>query len=224
MKKALKFSGYTFLFIIGLILFYMLCTWGLARIPVKGQPVTALAIDIYLKTNGVHTDVVMPVKTAQKDWSQTFPLNNTRSTDSTYQYIAIGWGDKGFYLETPTWSDLKARTAFNAAFGLGSSAIHATYYQQLAENERCVKLRISKDQYTKLIQYVEKALEKNAGGNPMVIGSNARYGNHDAFYEATGNYSLFHTCNTWTNNALKASGQKACWWTPFDKGIFYHYR
>ena len=50
------------------------------------------------------------------------------------------------------------------------------------------------------------------------------YGKNDAFYEATGRYSLFHTCNTWTNNALKIAGQKACVWTPFDTGIFYHYQ
>jgi hypothetical protein len=39
-----------------------------------------------------------------------------------------------------------------------------------------------------------------------------------------GSYNLFHTCNTWTNDALKAGGQKACWWTPFDAGIFRQYQ
>ena len=51
----------------------------------------------------------------------------------------------------------------------------------------------------------------------------AYYGNHDSFYEAKGNYSLFFTCNTWANNALKSAGLRTCLWTPFDKGIFYHY-
>ena len=32
---------------------------------------------------------------------------------------------------------------------------------------------------------------------------------NDAFYEAKGRYSLFFTCNTWTNNALKICKQKA---------------
>ena len=50
------------------------------------------------------------------------------------------------------------------------------------------------------------------------------YGNSDAFYDATGSYSLFHTCNSWTNNALKAAGMKASVWTPFDKGIFHQYK
>ena len=46
----------------------------------------------------------------------------------------------------------------------------------------------------------------------------------DAFYDAKGSYNLTRTCNTWTNNALKAAGLKACLWTPFDSGIFWQYR
>jgi hypothetical protein len=49
------------------------------------------------------------------------------------------------------------------------------------------------------------------------------YGTDDAFYEAKGAYDLFNTCNTWANGALKACDQKACWWTPTDKGIFHQY-
>lgn len=55
----------------------------------------------------------------------------------------------------------------------------------------------------------------------MHINTNAVYGKTDAFYEAKGKYSLFKTCNTWTNNALKASEQRACVWTIFQSGIFY---
>lgn len=224
MRKLLKYTGYALLTFVALVLLYLGAAWALSRILVKGIAATGSTIDIYLKTNGVHTDIVVPVKTDQKDWSQEFPYVNTRQGDINHHYIGIGWGDKGFYLETPTWSDLKARTAFNAAFGLGSAAIHATYYQDLPENERCVKLRIGQDQYEKLIAFIEQSLQKDSLGRTIVIGADARYGKHDAFYEAGGHYSLFHTCNTWTNNALKAADQNACLWTPFDKGIFYHYK
>jgi hypothetical protein len=54
-------------------------------------------------------------------------------------YLAFGWGDKGFYLNTPEWADLKVSTALNAAFGLSSSAIHSTFYKKLRENETCKK-------------------------------------------------------------------------------------
>lgn len=72
-------------------------------------------MEIYILTNGVHTDIVMPTKSEQIYWNKKIPYKNTIATDSTYQYIAMGWGDKGFYLETPEWSDLKASVAFKAA-------------------------------------------------------------------------------------------------------------
>ena len=32
------------------------------------------------------------------------------------RYVAIGWGDRGFYVDTPTWADLKLSTLCNALF------------------------------------------------------------------------------------------------------------
>ena len=62
-------------------------------------------------------------------------------------------------------------------------------------------------------------LTKGEDGKPMYIETDAQYGQNDAFYEANGKYNFTHTCNTWANNALKASGQKAPLWTPFDRGF-----
>jgi uncharacterized protein (TIGR02117 family) len=223
MKKLLKFLGYTLLTLIALILFYLGAAWGLSRVTVTAESNTQPDITIYLKSGGIHTDIVVPVKTAGKDWSQHIRYKDTRSGDTTFNYVAFGWGDKGFYLETPTWNDLKASTAFKAAFWLSTSAMHTTYCKNPEENNRCVRLVISKEQYQRLITYIENSLQADSTGHPVAIGANVRYGNNDAFYEAKGRYSLFYTCNTWTNNALKASGQRACWWTPFDSGIFYQY-
>lgn len=66
-------------------------------------------------------------------------------------------------------------------------------------------------------------MQTDIAGTPIAVSRAKPYGDHDAFYEAKGRYSLFHTCNTWANNALKACGQKACWWTPFSTGIRYQY-
>jgi uncharacterized protein (TIGR02117 family) len=178
---------------------------------------------VYIITNGVHTDIVLPVKNNQMDWSKQVKFKNTVNNDSSLQYLALGWGDKGFYLETPTWDDLKFSTAFKAAFGLSTTAMHATFYKRMEENKNCVKLTLSKAQYQRLINYISNSFKKDEKGNFKYIKTNANYGINDAFYEAKGSYSLFQTCNTWTNNGLKCCGQKACLWTPFDKGIFYHY-
>jgi uncharacterized protein (TIGR02117 family) len=166
----------------------------------------------------------VPVKTDYKDWSQGILYKNTRGDDTSLQYLAIGWGDKDFYLKTPHLADLKFSIAFNAAFGLSSAAMHTTFYKSLKQGDQCLKLDLDKAQYQRLISFIENSLQRDSLGQPIVIPTEMRYNKDDAFYEARGRYSLFHTCNTWTNNALKACGQKACWWTPFEDGVFYAYK
>ncbi len=132
----------------------------------------------------------------------------------------MGWGDKGFYLETPQWKDLKTSVAFKAAFALGQTAIHTTFYKAMKVSESCRPIVISNDQYKRLISYVTNSFQQDKSGHFIPIATNAVYGKNDAFYEANGSYSMLHTCNTWANGGLKTCGQKCCLWTPFDKGIF----
>jgi len=213
--------------ILSLILFvglYLLAAFSLSRMSVAKEAGESDDIRMYILTNGVHTDLVVPICTQYIDWSKKLPFENTTGKDSSAQLIAFGWGDKGFYLETPTWNDLKFSTAFKAAFALSESAIHATYYHELPETKNCIKLDISNEQYQRLIAFITSRFDTDSSGNFIYIKTNANYSDSDAFYEAKGKYNLFYTCNTWANNGLKSCGQKACVWTPFDKGIFYQYK
>lgn len=223
MKKAFKVIGYSLLALLVFIALYLLFAYVLSRIGVEKDAESTEDVSIFILTNGVHTDLVVPVKDAQVDWSNDIRFEHTAAKDTLMRYVALGWGDKGFYLETPTWADLKVSTAFKAAFSLSTSAIHATFYKQMQEGESCKMIRISKRQYAGLIQFIRNSFKPGPNGNTMHIATTANYGNHDAFYEAVGSYSLFYTCNTWANDGLKACGQKASLWTPFDTGIFYHY-
>ncbi len=223
LKKILKFIGKALLAFIAFILLYLFTAFCLSRISCDEEINQKDELSIYIKTNGVHTDIVVPVKNEQMDWSKEIKFSHTESKDSTYNYLGLGWGDKGFYLETPTWADLKTSVAFKAATGLSTTAIHATYYHNMTIDSTCRKIDISKEQYNRLITYITDSFQKNKDGHWMHIETEANYGNSDAFYEANGSYSLFHTCNTWSNNALKYSGQKHCFWTPFDTGIFLNY-
>nr|WP_241612125.1 TIGR02117 family protein [Chryseobacterium sp. SSA4.19] len=181
-------------------------------------------IPVFIYTNGVHTDIVMPVKNDIQDWSVKIPFTNVKSRKTDYSYVGIGWGDKGFYLDTPTWADLKFSTAFKAAFWLSKSAMHCTYYRTMKEGDDCKMIMISRNEYKKLVEFVEKKFDRDAKGHFMLIPTNAVYGDNDAFYDAKGTYSFLYTCNTWTNDALKAACQKAAFWTPTDYGIFLHYK
>lgn len=223
-KKSLRIFKKAIFGILLFLAFYTLAAFSLSKITVNSDAIDQpKEVSIYILTNGVHTDLVVPIKNEIKDWSQEIKFDNTKAKDSTAQFIAFGWGDKGFYLNTPQWSDLKARTAFNAAFGLGNSAMHATFFNSLTESKSCVKIAVSKENYGKLVQYIEAAFQYDANQKPIFIEATT-YGNYDSFYEAKGKYNLFQTCNSWANCGLKAANQKAAFWTVTDTGIFCHYQ
>lgn len=211
--------------ILGIVIIYVILGLLIPYIPVSAKDDgQKKEIPIYIYTNGVHTDIVMPVKNDLQDWSRKIPFANTRSKKTDYRYIGIGWGDKGFYLDTPTWADLKFSTAIKAAFWLSDSAMHCTYYNTMKEGDDCKMIMISRNQYQNLVKFVEDKFDRDQNRNFMLIPTNAVYGDNDAFYDAKGTYSFLYTCNTWSNNALKAAGQKAALWTPSDFGIFQHYK
>ncbi|WP_136669170.1 TIGR02117 family protein [Flavobacterium sp. H122] len=224
MKRIIKFILKSFAVFIALILFYVLSAFTLSKISVNSNTAAeGQTIPVYILSNGVHTDIVVPVKNHLYDWTQKVKFENTIAKDTSAQFLAFGWGDKGFYLETPTWADLKFSTALKAATGFSASAIHATFYKSLKENDNCKRIMISESEYMDLVGFISNSFEQDLG-NFLKIETDAVYGKNDAFYEAKGSYSLFHTCNTWTNNALKAANQKAALWTPTDTGILYHYK
>ncbi|NTE05491.1 TIGR02117 family protein [Agrobacterium tumefaciens] len=222
-KRFLKFAGrFTFIFI-ALIGLYFVLAFCLSRITVNAHPTNKQEVAIYILSNGIHTDIVMPAANTMINWTEKISYANTLEADSTYHYLAVGWGDKKFYLETPEFSDLKLATAVKAISGLSTSAMHTTYYKNIVEDAQCKKVMISNAQYQKLIQYVTNSFEVDSKGYFIKINTNIHYDIGDAFYEAKGSYSIFKTCNTWTNAALKSCDQRSCLWTIFDTGIFLKY-
>lgn len=224
LKKSFKFLGWTLFGIFTFLALYVTAVLLISRITVNStidKIDEQNAIPIYILSNGVHTDIVVPIVSEVKDWRKEIQFDQTESNDTLAKFVAFGWGDKGFYLDTPEWSDLKASTALKAIFGVSSSAMHTTFFKQLREGEDCKLILVSKENYQKLVNYISESF--NNPENPEWIEGHS-YGKKDAFYEAKGSYSLFYTCNTWANCALKAANQKASLWTIYDKGIFYHYQ
>ena len=223
-KRILKWTGYTLTFLGSAILLYLLCTFILSRIPIKGKLQQNAKVHIYLMKSGVHTDFVFPVCNEVHDWRTEFPISNTDFKDSSSQLISVGWGDQTFYMNTPTWADLTLKTALTTPFGLGPSAIHATYYRQLLDDRPIIGLKISKKQYQKLVKYVQQTLVYQHNQTLLIRPKlKGVVTGNDAYYRAKGRYSLFFTCNSWINAGLKVADQKASLWTAFASGIFYQY-
>lgn len=223
-RKGLKRIGRAVALVVLAALLYMAMAFLLSRIGVPAEQIKAEEVTVFVLSNGVHADFVMPVKSEVRDWSREVKFANTRGKDTLFRYVGIGWGNKRFYMETPTWADLTVRTAFSATLGLGRSAIHATFYKDMMVYDKCVKIGLTMEQYGRLVVYIDSSFARDADGHYRLIVTDANYGESDAFYEANGRFSMFCTCNTWVNSGLKACGQRACVWTPFEDGVFYQCR
>ena len=223
-KKCFRFLIFSLVIFISCILIYLACAFIFSRITIEGHKEKKAIHTVFLMKSGIHMDFLLPICNELKDWQEEFPISNTRSKDSTYKKIAIGWGSKDFYMNTPTWDDLTLKIFLISNFGLGSSAIHVKYYTDtLPKDSKILSLKLSDNQYKKLVKYIENSL-KRSGTNKssLILPKNPKVlSNNDAYYDAKQNYSLLFTCNSWINNGLKVSGQKACLWTPNSQGIFY---
>lgn len=223
MRKILKYLKIIFLAFLSFVVLYFLTAFCLSHISLNKNVKQKQEVAIYIMTNGIHTDIVVPANNEQMDWRKEIKFSDTKSADTSSEYLAFGWGDQKFYLETPTFSDLKLSTGLNAILGLSKSAMHTTYYKYVQENKDCVKIMISTEQYAKLVKYISASFKTDAEHHFINIKTKLNYDNADAFYEAIGSYSLFKTCNTWSNSALKSCNQKSCYWTIFDSAIFQKY-
>ncbi|PKD18369.1 hypothetical protein APR41_04245 [Salegentibacter salinarum] len=193
-------------------------------IPVNSKHETKKSdIEIYLYKQDMHTDILLPVRSYIINWDSIFKPEHTLANPKNSEIIGFGWGDLNFYRNTPQWEDLKLNVAFKALFLKSQSALHTRFYQKVPVSENLVKISVTEDQYKKLSKYIlEKSnIQKSVEIQPV---QDLHYYRDDAFYLAKTSFSLFKTCNTWTNSALKYAGLKACLWTPFPQGIFYQYR
>lgn len=206
------------------IVVYFLAYWILSRIPTKlfVANKSQERMTIYVTSNGVHTDFVVPIENEYRNWGETLELSEEFEQDTSRKFIAIGWGDKNFFLKTKNWSDLTAGTALKATFGLGTGAMHIVQtHQPNPQDANTIAINISKDDYRALCTYVDGNFVKN--GDQLSRIKKHPYSQYDFFFDANSTYSLWYTCNSWTNSGLKACNQRACLWTPFRDGIFVQY-
>jgi len=204
------------LFVLAIPIIYLVVALILSLITVnKTDTEVDNAETIYLSTNGVHLNIILEKKDLHKSLMKGlvhFPSDN---------FFSLGWGDEVFYLNTPTWSDLKFRTAFNALFLKGHSLIHLTRYRHAQTN--WVEIKISRSELSKINELILQSFRTDANGNKILLKGEGYY-NNDDFYKAKGSLSCFKTCNSWVNTIFKKSGLKSCLWTPFDFGLINKYK
>jgi uncharacterized protein (TIGR02117 family) len=183
--------------------------------------VASAGIEILVTSNPVHADVILPIASAAVNWRDHFPAECFAGDTQSATHVAIGWGDRGFFLQTPTWNDLKMSTAANALFWPSPTCLHVTMKSSVTTNQNTRSVRISQQQYTELVEFVIDSFRTDRNGRMRRIES-AGYSWNDAFFEAHGTYHCVNTCNSWVGRALRSAGVRTGWMTPLPKTVFLY--
>lgn len=172
-------------------------------------------IEIWVESNGVHTGFVVPKVAAGVDWRGRLRGEHLRDPRyARHRYAAFGWGERDFYVKTPTWWDLSPRTVAAAATGSDRVLLHVDHLARPGEDARSRRVVLRPAEYRRLAAFIEASF---APGGRALRG----YGAYDVFYEARGHYSGIATCNAWTGDALRRAGVRVGAWTPFPVTVMW---
>jgi len=194
---------------------YLAAALGGSLIPVnRGWTEPAEGTTIYLADNGIHADIIMPVKADGLDWSPLLPRSEAARD---FQWIAFGAGEQRVYLDTPTWMDITPRTIWSALAG-GKRVVHVEYVPSPDYAVRQIRLR--PEEYRRLWSSIRAEF---ANGRPQRI-PHKGYDCCDAFYRGVGKASAINTCNSWVADRFRLAGIKTSVWPPFIPGLVWRYR
>ena len=199
---------------------YLLAALVLGVIPVGGSREDSGSIEVFVRSNGIHADLVVPMVAGGIDWRTRLPVAALHPIAGVTKDLAFGWGDRGFYLTTPTWSDLRVATAFRALTGLDRTVLRVEAVPIPVPDPAMREVRLSPARYRALAAFITAAIRVGDDGGPIVI-PGAHYDAHDIFLDANGHYSIFETCNEWTRQALAGAGVRVPVWSPFEQALFY---
>ena len=178
-----------------------------------GWTQAATGVRIYVQSNGIHTGIVVPVVAQGVDWRDLARAEDLRDPRyAAYSHVSFGWGDRGFYVETPTWADVKPLTVLAAAAGSERTVLHVDHLPEPRVDADTRAITLRPEEYRRLADFIRATIRSETGQRPA---HQYGYAGYDAFYEAQGHYSAIRTCNAWTGEALRHAGVRIGVWTPF---------
>lgn len=175
---------------------------------------------IYIADNGIHADLILPLRAQGLDWAPLFPRSDFAAVPNDAVWIAFGSGEERVYLETPRWRDIRPRTIWSALTG-GKRVMHVEYVRDPYYAVRQIRLR--PEEYRRLWAAIRADFALDPHGRPLRI-NHPGYGPTDAFYRGIGKESAVRTCNTWVARWLRLAGVKTSVWPPFVEGLVWRYR
>ncbi|WP_269931631.1 TIGR02117 family protein [Aminobacter sp. HY435] len=172
---------------------------------------------ILVLTNPIHTDIAVPI---DDETLATFGflLGEGLPLDvAGARYLVFGWGSRAFYLQTPTWSELKAGP-LATALTLDESAMHVDVAGDIDPRHPAVqRFDVGQDGFAAMLDFMSASFQRDGRGVLRIAG--AGYGANDAFFEANGRFTALAGCNTWTAAALRQAGLTTGWWNPLPVSL-----
>lgn len=180
-----------------------------------GWRAPANGVVVYIEDNGIHTGLVVPKVAAGIDWRGVTPATDIADPRyAAFDHVAFSWGEQGFFLNTPTWADVRPSTIAAAAIGSDHTLIHVEHLPRPTTGSDVRAVTLSAADYRRLAAFIAASIvpkgERHRG-----------YAHNDVFYQSNGRYDAFRTCNDWTGKALRTAGVRMGAWTPFPITVMW---
>ncbi|MBM7405322.1 MULTISPECIES: TIGR02117 family protein [Sphingomonas] len=183
----------------------------------RGWSPPEAGVRVWVEDNGIHTSIIVPVAAEGVDWRDLVQPQDLRDPRfAGHSHLSIGWGDRGFYVGTPTWGELNPKTVLRAAVGSEDTVMHVGHLAEPVEEASVRSVLLRPEEYRRLAGFIRASFAVGPDGR---AGSVPGYGRSDAFYAAHGRYSAIRTCNSWTGEALRHAGVRMGAWTPFSATV-----
>jgi len=154
---------------------------------------------VYIVNNNLHTGIVIPIG------SESSQIISAMKYFKNFRFADFGWGEEKFYQDPHDNYCMGAR----AIFLPNTSVIRIEGYRNIEEgsfiwSDYTVMLTLTKDQYIKLIIFIENSFKKDTGDELSI--TSQKHSGSVIFFKSVYRYYLFNTCNTWVAEALNTSG------------------
>ncbi|MBX3575639.1 MAG: TIGR02117 family protein [Rhizobiaceae bacterium] len=182
--------------------------------PASGEPLRTILV----VANPIHTDIVLPLDPDVAARFAGLGASGLPVLHPQARWLAFGWGSRAFYIETPTWSELKPGPLFKA-LTLDDAVMHVTVAGSVDTAQSGVtEYRLDAAAFQRLVDAIDASFAKSGGDEPVPV-AGAAYGPNDAFFEAHGRFNALVGCNTWTARALRTAGLQTGWWNPLPQSL-----
>lgn len=170
---------------------------GLVRGPIHYDFLLPLSADLRARY-GFAEAAGVPVRNPQAEW------------------LLVGWGAAGFYTTARSYADISVAAVARAVTG-DAAVLHLDVAGDVSHVDGIAYLTLSDGQFAALLTAIDASFQHDQTGAALALPQH--FGPHDAFFAAKGRFHLFHTCNDWLGETLRAAGVPFGAWTPTPQAV-----